>query len=123
MTAEYSELAKQLRAAIEESKHTIDQLADRTKVPRTTILALVEEPIAAVLPERVYLRGHLKVLARALQLDPAQMAEMFDTAYPLDASTDNLASSVGPGRNLAVSAGLYGIAIIAVVVAFATAMS
>ncbi|MEM7678269.1 MAG: helix-turn-helix domain-containing protein, partial [Myxococcota bacterium] len=62
MTTKYSELAKQLRAAIEDSKHTIDQLADRTKVPRTTILALVEEPIAAVLPERVYLRGHLKVL-------------------------------------------------------------
>ena len=124
MEQQYSELARELRAAIEASGQTIDLLSDRTKVPRTTILALIEEPIAAVLPERVYLRGHTKVLAQALRLDPAAMMSAFDAAYPVSRpATDPMQAATLPTRKLAVSAGLYGIALLAVAVAFATAMS
>ena len=117
-----SDLAVQLRAAIEASQNTVDELADKTKVPRTTILALIEEPVAAVLPERVYLRGHLKVLAQSLKLDAEAMAAAFDVAYPVAPPPSDLVPPESPARKLAVSAGLYGIALLAVVVAFATAM-
>ncbi len=124
MNTDYSELARALREAIQASTLSIDELADRTKVPRTTILALIEEPIAAVLPERVYLRGHLKVVARALKLDAEVMVELFDRAHPVaPATTEQDVEPSRPIRRLAVSAGLYGIAIIAVVVAFATVLS
>lgn len=120
---ELSDLAVQLRAAIEASNQSIEELAERTKVPRTTILALIEEPIAAVLPERVYLRGHLKVLAQALKLDAAEMVAAFDEAYPVASASVEAVPADSPTRQLAVSAGLYGIALLAVAVAFATAMS
>ena len=120
---EISDLAVRLRADIEASNFSIEELADKTKVPRTTILALIEEPIAAVLPERVYLRGHLKVLAQALKLDVAEMVAAFDVAYPVVSPSVEAATVDSPTRQLAVSAGLYGIALLAVAVAFATAMS
>ena len=117
-----SELARRLQAAIGASNESVDQLAERTKVPRTTILALIEEPVAAVLPGRVYMRGHMKVLAQALKLDVSSMTTDFDTVYPV-AKAANDVLPAQPARNIAVSAGLYGIALIAVAVAFVTALS
>ena len=124
MSNEYSELAQALRVAIEASALSIDDIAERTKVPRTTIQALIEEPITAVSPGRVYMRGHLKVIARALKLDVDALVESFDRVYPLAvAANDTHEDPTHPLRRVAVSAGLYGIAVVAVVVAFATVLS
>ena len=120
MREQHSELARQLRAALTASDRTVDELADHTKVPRTTILTLLEEPVSAVSPGRVYLRGHLKVVARALDLDPDAAAEAFEEAYPVARPTVS-EPVLAQGRNVAVSAGLYGIALFAVAVAFVSA--
>lgn len=120
-----SDLARQLRAAIHGCNESIEELADRTKVPRTTILAFIEEPVAAVLPERVYLRGHLKVLGQALKLDLDALLDAFDDAYPVapKKTQDSHAPGAFVPRGLPVSVGLYGIAFVAAVIAFATALS
>ena len=124
MQEQYSEMAIYLRSAIDASGGSVDELSDLTKVPRSTILALIEEPVAAVLPERVYLRGHLKVLCGALDLDPIAMVDLFDQTYPLAPAASELDVGTLPAtRRAAVSAGLYGIALLAVAVAFASAMS
>lgn len=117
------DLAKELRRAIDAAGTTVDSLAERTKVPRTTILHLLSEPVSAILPERVYLRGHLAVLARELRSDEGRLAAAFDAAYP---SGD--APAVAPERarfknqSVAVSATLGGVALLSVVAAFVSAL-
>ncbi len=62
-------VAEQLRAAREDRKFTIHQLADATKIKTEHIRSLESgdyRPFSAP----VYIRGHVKALARALHLDP-----------------------------------------------------
>ena len=101
----------------------MDVLADRTKVPRATINALLDEPASGIIPERVYLRGHLSVLASELDLDRSGTLDLFDDAFPTTPTTQDLtgAPRFGTG-SVAVAAGLATVALLAVVLAFANAL-
>ncbi len=116
-------LADHLRTSLEKADVTVDVLADRTKVPRATIRALLEEPISGIVPERVYLRGHLWVLAKELDLDRDTVLALFDAAYPEAPTTEDLAGAPRFGTgSVAVAAGLATVALLAVVLAFANAL-
>jgi cytoskeletal protein RodZ len=112
-------LASRLREALTARRSTIDVLAERTKVPRSTLRHLFGEPVAAVLPARVYLRGHCLLAAKELGLDADEVGALFDAAYPPHAESYD-APSVPRLRTstLAVTAGLIGVGILAVILAF-----
>lgn len=70
-------VAEQLRAAREERKLTIHQLADATKIKTEHIRSLEDgdfRPFSAP----VYIRGHVKALAKALNLDPTSVLADLD---------------------------------------------
>lgn len=118
-----AKLADHLRQGIDAKNLDVDELAERTKVPRATIQSLLDEPTSSLLPERVYLRGHLSVLATDLCLDREQTLALFDDAYPAAPTTQDLIAQnprFGTG-SMAVAAGLACAAILAVVLAFVTA--
>lgn len=117
-------LARHLTNALSASGLSVEQLAERTKVPRTTILHLMAEPVSAILPERVYLRGHMRVLARELSADVSELEALFDDAYP--AAVAFAAPTPEKARfraqSMALSAALGGVAIASVVAAFVSAL-
>ena len=119
MESQYEPLASALRAALETSCFTLEEVAARTKVPQSTLQALAGESINAVLPARVYLRGHLGLAAKEIKMDVQEAVRLFDETYPPDeerrASPQN--NRFTP-RMLAVSAGLAGISILAIILAF-----
>jgi cytoskeletal protein RodZ len=116
-------LAAWLAEGLRRRALTVDDLAERTKVPRSTIQSFLDEPISALLPERVYLRGQLCSLARELRLDPVEGLRHFDARYPVSPWSEEVAErgrfSVG---TITLAAGLGCIAVVAVVLAFATAL-
>lgn len=116
-------LANFLDRGLKKSNRSVDELADRTKVPRTTIRALLDRPSEGLIPERVYLRGHLSVLADDLRLDRTDALARFDEAFPVIDTriVDDALPHFGAG-SMAVAAGLAGVAILAVVLAFASAL-
>ncbi len=116
---ERGELSKHLQAGLDASGQTVDRLAERTKVPRSTIRALLGENISAILPERVYLRGHLAVIAREMKLDPEESLALFDAENPPEENKieAELEPRFGPGT-LALAAGCGAIALVAIVLAF-----
>ncbi len=116
-------LAQRLTRGLEKSNCTVDELADRTKVSRTTIHALLGRPCDGIVPERVYLRGHLSVLADDLGLNRSELLDQFDAAFPAAhcETNDESLPRFGTG-SMAVAAGLAGVAILAVVLAFASAL-
>jgi cytoskeletal protein RodZ len=117
---EKSPLAESLREQLQRTGMTVDTLADRTKIPRSTIRALLEDPLSAVLPERVYLRGHTSTLAREMGMDVDDVLRAFDERYPIEPpEADDLEGSWAR-RSAIVGAGLGCFALIAVVVAFAS---
>jgi cytoskeletal protein RodZ len=81
-------VAEQLSAAREERKLTIHQLADATKIKTEHIRSLEGgdyRPFSAP----VYIRGHVKALARALHLDPNSVLTDLDREL---AQTDEFAA-------------------------------
>lgn len=118
--AEKSELAENLRDQLQRTGMTVDGLAERTKIPRSTIRALLEEPISAVLPERVYLRGHTSTLAKELGMDVDDVLRAFDARYPVDPPETADLEGGWVRRNTIVGAGLGCFALIAVALAFAS---
>jgi cytoskeletal protein RodZ len=120
MNDERQALGDTLKRAIDARGTTLDAVAKSTKVPRSTLLALMDEPVSAVLPERVYMRGHLCVVARELGLDASEVGGLFDRAYPKQERAG--LAPAGPrfsAGSLALMAGLGGVALLAVVLAFA----
>ncbi|MEQ8272171.1 MAG: hypothetical protein RKU31_00820 [Deltaproteobacteria bacterium] len=116
-------LADHLRKALDSHDVTVDVLADRTKVTRATINALLDEPASGIVPERVYLRGHLSVLASELNLDREHTLDLFDAAFPAEPTTQDLSGAPRFGTgSFAVAAGLATVALIAVALAFANAL-
>jgi len=119
MATERQALADKLKQAIAAKGITVEVVADTTKIPRSTLQALMDEPVSGVLPERVYMRGHLGVVAGELGLDRAEMNSLFDSAYPCP---DRAASGPAVPRlsttSMAFMAGLGGMALLAVVLAF-----
>src|SRR5689334_3775417 len=77
-----SSLAAHLGRALEQRHMTMDELSARTKVPRTTLRALFGHDDLVVLPSRVYLRAHLKLVIEALALDRDETLAAFDRAFP-----------------------------------------
>lgn len=120
-----SSLARELHAALSQSDVSIEVLAERTKVPRMTILHLLGEPVSAVLPERVYLRGHLGVLASELGADRSRLEAAFDADNPVDEVEMTRAPERDRFRaqSFAVTATLGGVALLSVVAAFVSALN
>ena len=124
MSANRGPLAQRLHAGIVQKRLSVEDLAERTTVPRATIASLLDEPVSAVLPERVYLRGHMLVLVRELDIAQEEALRLFDARYPEAPKTEDLVAQrrFGTG-SVALAAGLAGIAVLAVVLAFASALS
>lgn len=75
-------LGKDLERALKDRDVTVEQLAERTKVPRGTIAAFLDEPgCCAALPELVYLKGHLRLVCRELGLDPEDHLEELEQRF------------------------------------------
>lgn len=87
-------VAEQLRAARDQKKLTIHQLADSTKIKTEHIRSLEEgdfRPFSAP----VYIRGHVKALAKALNLDTT--AVLSDLDHELSQTADfNAPPSLSP---------------------------
>lgn len=113
-------LRHRLKEALERSDVDVDVLADRTKVPRGTIRSLMGEDVSAILPERVYLRGQVVLVARELGLDANDTRALFDEEYPVEETrtTDLDQPRFGAGTTV-LAASLGGIALLAIVLAFA----
>ena len=117
-------LARQLEAGLVRKNLTVEELSARTKVPSFSIHTFLGAPVVDELPERVYLRGHLGLLVRELDLDHAAVMDAFDAAFPRDPEPE---VEYGPPpafgrRELALAAGLGGVALLAVVLAVASAL-
>src|SRR5687767_5504988 len=112
-------LSQRLQQALERSKVDVDTLAERTKVPRATIRTLLGENVSAVLPERVYLRGQLVLIAREIGVPIAEARAMFDAENPVVEvqSVDLDAPRISPGTTV-LAASLGCIALLAIVLAF-----
>ncbi len=120
MANEREALAETLKKALVDNGTTLESVSNTTKIPRSTLQALMGQPISSMLPERVYMRGHLGVVAAELGLDRAKMNEMFDQAYARGEVTKPSPSSrshIG-AASVAVMVGLGGMAVLAVVLAF-----
>lgn len=116
-------LARHLKTAISDSGLDPSSLAARTRIPRPTILHLMGEPVSAVLPERIYLRGHLSVLARELGANVASLESIFDEAFPEAVEEEETPEqSRFRSQSVALSAALGGVALVSVVAAFVSAL-
>ena len=115
-------LAAQLAEAMSKAAMTPEAVADRTKVPLSTLQALLGEPQPggyAVLPARAYLRGHLGLAAREIGWSREEALALFDETYP-PAKTEEIVKDA-PGLktgSVALAAGLLGVGILAVILAF-----
>ena len=112
-------LATKMKEALEGADLTIDDLAARTKVPRSTLRALNGEDVNALLPGRVYLSGHWLLAARELGIARDEATALFDETYPVEASGDPIVDlpRLSPAAAL-LAAGLSVVGIVAVVLAF-----
>jgi cytoskeletal protein RodZ len=112
-------LSQRLKQALEQSKLDVDILADRTKVPRATIRSLLGENVSAVLPERVYLRGQLSLIAREIGISAGEARDLFDAENPVAEirSTDLDTPRISAGTTV-LAASLGCIALLAIVLAF-----
>ncbi len=112
-------LSQRLKEALDRSKVDVDTIAERTKVPRGTIRKLLGENVSAVLPERVYLRGQVGLVAREIGLDPQEARALFDEENPVvRIHTGDLENPrFGPGTTV-LAASLGCIALLAIVLAF-----
>jgi cytoskeletal protein RodZ len=97
---------------------SVDEIADRTKVPRATVRAFLGSREPAVLPQRVYLRGQLANVARYAGLDVASALAQFDEEHPPESRIEAAPVPRFAPMTMAFFAGLGGIAIIAVILAF-----
>lgn len=81
-------VAEQLRAAREGRKFTIHQVAEATKIKTEHIRAL-ESGDYSPFSAPVYIRGYVKAMARALQMDPITILSDLDREL---AQTDNFSA-------------------------------
>ncbi|MCK6551958.1 helix-turn-helix domain-containing protein [Myxococcota bacterium] len=111
-------LAQMLGRALDRRGESVDAIADRTKLPRTTIRALLGADDPAILPQRVYLRGHLTVLARELGVSVTDALAAFDREHPVAMAEEPRDEPRFPRTAVAGAAALCTIGIIAVLLAF-----
>ena len=114
-------LAQGLQAALDKAHVSVENVSDRTKVPQSTLRWFLGETGAALLPARVYLRGHLLLVAREIGMDETLARDLFDAAYPkIEEIRDLPEIRRVSGSALALSAGLAGVGILAIILAFAS---
>jgi cytoskeletal protein RodZ len=112
-------LRQWLAAGLEQSGLDVDTLAERTKVPRSTIRSLLGERVSAILPERVYLRGQAVLIARELGVDADAVRTSFDREHPVEPVHTGDIEEPRLGRGTTVVAASLGcVAILAIVLAF-----
>lgn len=109
-------LARRFSEAIGAKSTTADRLSDETKVPRTTIRALLNDNGNYVLPPRVYLRAHAITVGLALGISAQETGQLFDQGCPIEEEPKLLIGSGPrvPAVAVAVAAGLGGIGILAI---------
>ena len=113
-------LATKMKEALQRAGLSIDELAARTKVPRSTLRALNGEDVNALLPGRIYLRGHWGLAARELDIDEKEALALFDESFPKESGGDPIVDLPRFSSATAiVAAGLSVVGIVAVVLAFA----
>jgi len=66
-----------LKAERERQQRSLQELADITRISKTTLQALEDER-SALLPHSSYVRGFLRIYAKELRLDPEKMIEMYE---------------------------------------------
>ncbi|MGF1508519.1 MAG: helix-turn-helix domain-containing protein [Myxococcota bacterium] len=115
-------LAARFRDQLKLTGLTIDALAERTKIPRATIQWILEEEVAGVLPDRAYLRGHTATLAKELGMDVEGALGAFDQRMPRAQVVSDEAQPVFPRNTALVGAGLGCLAVITMVLVFASAL-
>lgn len=114
-------LAEQLRSQLQLRGLTVDGLAERTKVPKSTIRWLLDEEVEAVLPGRVYLRAQAACLGRELGMDESRLKKDFDMRFPKVVS-DPEDETAGVRRGAALMGASLGcVAVVAAVFAAITA--
>jgi cytoskeletal protein RodZ len=111
-------LAQLLSQGLEQRGLTIEAVAEETKVPRSTLRALLGATDPAILPQRVYLRGHVAVIAKELALDHAETLRRFDREYPNESKIEAAPEPRISRASVAAAAALSGIGIIAIILAF-----
>jgi len=116
MKVDEPQLAADLTRALDARGMTLDDLAVRTKVPRSTLRALFGHEDLVVLPGRVYLRAHLRLVIDELAMNVETTLSAFDRAFPTEVDLVPLAKlpRVSPGA-VAIAAGLTGIGLLAIV--------
>jgi hypothetical protein len=108
-------LARRFTEAIGAKGTTADRLSDETKVPRTTIRALLNDNGNYVLPPRVYLRAHAITVGLALGISAQETGQLFDQGCPVEEVPKLMSSGPRvPAVAVAVAAGLGGIGILAI---------
>ena len=111
-------LAAYLSDAIARAGLDEDRLVERTKIPEGTFSVLLGRPDDSVILPRVYVRAHLKVLAKEVDIDTDETMSLFDAAYPFPEDEAPVATERPvTTANLAVAAGLGGAGILAVILA------
>lgn len=120
MEIKQSTLATRLREALERKAMTSLSISEQTRIPQTTVQALIGEDVNAVLPPRVYLRGHAGLLADELGIDRTELLDLFDQKYPEMIEADEVVHAPRiPVRMVAVAAAMSGVGILAIILAFA----
>ena len=112
-----STLASRLKERLEAMDLSIVALADRTKIPRSTLRLLAGEECNAILPPRIYLQGHALLFARELEIPEADARRLFDASYPVAAETHEsfaIEAPRIPKFAVPLAAGLGSIALIAI---------
>jgi len=66
-----------LHAARTDAGMTIDEVSERVRLRRTVVLALEEDDFS-ICGGAVYARGHLRAIARVLDLDPEALVHEFN---------------------------------------------
>ena len=112
-------LAQLLSQGLEQQAMTVDAVSERTKVPRATLRVLLGATDPAILPQRVYLRGFVGVLAKEIGLDLDETYKRFDREYPSESKIEAAAEPKKSRISIAVGAALGGLGIVAVILAFA----
>jgi cytoskeletal protein RodZ len=112
-------LAQLLNQGLEQRGMTVDAVSERTKVPRSTINVFLGSTHPAIVPQRIYLRAHLGVVAKELGLDLAEVFDRFDRENPTESKIEAVSQQPRFSRmTMAAAAALGGIGIIAVILAF-----
>lgn len=118
----HSPLGQLLQQGLASRGLTVEALSDRTKIPKSNIQLLLGEDDGGILPARIYLRGHLTVIAKELGLSVPEVLEALEASHPAPPQKELIVERRLPAVTIAVAAGLGGIAILAVVIAFASAL-